>query len=76
MFSNYCSAKKTQKIPKFLKDYDCCPEVFYSLPVVLKDGKVLAYLHLNHDGQNINGDEVQCIIDSTIKQNLVVLAGI
>ncbi len=68
--------KKTQKIPKFLKDYDCCPEVFYSLPVVLKDGKVLAYLHLNHDRKNINGDEVQCIINSTIKQNLVILAGI
>ncbi|NUY39346.1 tRNA lysidine(34) synthetase TilS [Wolbachia endosymbiont of Litomosoides brasiliensis] len=68
--------KKTQKIPKFLKDYNCCPEVFYSLPVVLKDGKVLAYPHLNHNGKNIDGGEVQCIINSTVKQNLVILTGI
>ncbi|WP_265034883.1 MULTISPECIES: tRNA lysidine(34) synthetase TilS [unclassified Wolbachia] len=68
--------KKTQKVPEFLKDYNCCPEVFYSLPVVLKDGKVLAYPDVNYNGKNTNDDKVQCIIDSTIKQNLVSLMGI
>jgi hypothetical protein len=32
--------KKNKKIPEFLKDYDWCSEVFYSLPVVQKDEKV------------------------------------
>lgn len=63
--------KKTQKIPKFLKNYDCCPEVFYSLPIVLKDGKVVAYPDRDSNGKNINDSEVQCIINSIIKQNLV-----
>ncbi|MGL9718269.1 MAG: tRNA lysidine(34) synthetase TilS [Wolbachia sp.] len=68
--------KKTQKIPKFLKDYDCCPEVFYSLPVVIKDEKVLAYSHTNYNGENINDNEIQCITNSVIKQNLVSLIDI
>jgi tRNA(Ile)-lysidine synthase len=68
--------RKTQKIPQFLKDYNCCPEVFYSLPVVQKDEKVLAYPHVNHDGKNINSNKFQCIINSIIKQNFVSLIGI
>ncbi|MBA8758412.1 tRNA lysidine(34) synthetase TilS [Wolbachia pipientis] len=68
--------KKTQKVPEFLKDYNCCAEVFYSLPVVLKDGKVLAYPDVNYNGKNTNDDKAQCIINSTIKQNLVSLISI
>ncbi|WP_341813407.1 tRNA lysidine(34) synthetase TilS [Wolbachia endosymbiont (group B) of Germaria angustata] len=68
--------KKTQKIPEFLKDYNCCPEVFYSLPTVQEDGKVLAYPDINYNGKNTNDDKVQCIINSTIKQNLVSLISI
>ncbi|WP_395463306.1 tRNA lysidine(34) synthetase TilS [Wolbachia endosymbiont of Cantharis cryptica] len=68
--------KKTQKIPKFLKDYNCCPEVFYSLPTVQKDGKVIAYPHVNHNGKGINSNKVQCFINSIIKQNLVSLIDI
>ncbi|QUI59964.1 tRNA lysidine(34) synthetase TilS [Wolbachia endosymbiont of Spodoptera picta] len=68
--------KKTQKVPEFLKDYNCCPEVFYSLPTVQKDGKVLAYPDINYNGKNTNDDKVQCIINSTIKQNLVSLISI
>nr|CAH7718724.1 unnamed protein product [Callosobruchus chinensis] len=41
--SYHCSIKKNTKVPEFLKDYNCCPEVFYSLPTIQKDGKVLAY---------------------------------
>ncbi|QKX03288.1 tRNA lysidine(34) synthetase TilS [Wolbachia endosymbiont of Litomosoides sigmodontis] len=68
--------KKTQKVPKFLKDYNCCHEVFYSLPIVLKDGKVLAYPCLNYKEKDINDDEVKCIINSIIKQNLLKLTDI
>ncbi|WP_407512237.1 tRNA lysidine(34) synthetase TilS [Wolbachia endosymbiont of Trichogramma kaykai] len=68
--------KKTQKVPEFLKDYNCCPEVFYSLPTVQKDGKVLAYPDINYNEKNTNDDKVQCIINSTIKQNLVSLISI
>ncbi|MGL9725248.1 MAG: tRNA lysidine(34) synthetase TilS [Wolbachia sp.] len=63
--------QKVQKIPKFLKDYNCCPEVFYSLPVVLKDGKVVAYPDRDCNGKNTNDSQIQCIINSIIKQNLV-----
>lgn len=68
--------KKTQKIPEFLKDYNCCPEVFYSLPTVQKDGKVIAYPDVNYNGKNTDDDKVRCIINSTIKQNLVSLISI
>ncbi|QOD38658.1 tRNA lysidine(34) synthetase TilS [Candidatus Wolbachia massiliensis] len=68
--------KKTQKIPKFLKDYDCCPEVFYSLPVVLKGGEVVAYPYVNHNEKNVNDNKIQCITNSIIKQNLVNLIDI
>ena len=68
--------KKTQKVPEFLKDYNCCPEVFYSLPTVQKDGKVLAYPDVNYNEKNTNDDKVQCIINSTIKQNLVSLISV
>ncbi|MFP3026218.1 MAG: tRNA(Ile)-lysidine synthetase, partial [Wolbachia sp.] len=48
----------------------------YSLPTVQKDRKVLAYPDVNHNGKNTNDDKVQCIINSTIKQNLVSLISI
>lgn len=63
--------KKTQKIPKFLKDYGCCSEVFYSLPVVLKDEKILAYPYIYYKGQDIN-NKFKCIISSIIQKNLAI----
>ncbi|WCR57757.1 tRNA lysidine(34) synthetase TilS [Wolbachia endosymbiont of Ctenocephalides felis wCfeJ] len=69
--------KKTQKIPKFLKDSDCCPEVFYSLPVVQKNRKVLAYPCIGYyDGGSINDDKIRFITNSIIRQNLVNLIDI
>ncbi len=65
--------KKTQKIPKFLKNYNCCFEVFYSLPVIQKDGKVIAYPYINYDEENVNNGKIQFIVNSIIKQNLVSL---
>ncbi|QKX01396.1 tRNA lysidine(34) synthetase TilS [Wolbachia endosymbiont of Cruorifilaria tuberocauda] len=65
--------KKIKKIPKFFKDYNCCFEVFYSLPVVQKDGNVLAYPYINYDGENINNNKIQFIANSIVKQNLVSL---
>ncbi|WP_265031105.1 tRNA lysidine(34) synthetase TilS [Wolbachia endosymbiont (group B) of Athalia cordata] len=68
--------KKTQKIPEFLKNYDYCSEVYYSLPTVQKDGKMLAYPDVNYNGKNTDDDKVRFIINSTIKQNLVSLISI
>lgn len=68
--------KKTQKVPEFLKDYNCCPEVFYSLPTVQKDGKVLAYPSTCQSNQKTDNNGVKCIITSTIKQNLVNLISV
>lgn len=70
------SLKKTQKIPEFLKDYDCCTEVFYSLPVVQKDEKILSYPCVNNESNDINGDEVKCIINCVVKENLLGLVGV
>lgn len=63
--------EKTQKIPKFLKDYNCCYEVFYSLPSVQKDNKILAYPCINTPEKDINNNEIQYIISCIIKENLV-----
>ncbi|MGL9682035.1 MAG: tRNA lysidine(34) synthetase TilS [Wolbachia sp.] len=68
--------KKIHKIPTFLKDYNCCSEVFYSLPVVLKDEKILTYSHINYDEENTHNGKFQCITNSIIKQNLVNLIDI
>ncbi|QKX01270.1 tRNA lysidine(34) synthetase TilS [Wolbachia endosymbiont of Dipetalonema caudispina] len=68
--------KKTQKIPQFLKDYNCSFEVFYSLPVIEKNGKVLAYPHINYDEKSINNNKMQFIANSIIKQNLVSLINV
>ncbi|QKX02059.1 tRNA lysidine(34) synthetase TilS [Wolbachia endosymbiont of Dirofilaria (Dirofilaria) immitis] len=65
--------KKTQKIPKFLKDHNCCSEVFYSLPTIQKEGKILAYPYINYDGENVNDGKIQFIANSIIKQNLISL---
>ncbi|MCA7010541.1 tRNA lysidine(34) synthetase TilS [Wolbachia endosymbiont of Tribolium confusum] len=68
--------KKTQKIPEFLKNYGYCFEVYYSLPTVLKNGKVIAYPDVNYNEKNTDDDKVQFIINSTIKQNLVNLISV
>ncbi|APR98118.1 tRNA lysidine(34) synthetase TilS [Wolbachia endosymbiont of Folsomia candida] len=68
--------KKTQKIPEFLKDYNCCTEVFYSLPVVRKDEKVIAYPFIKHDNKNLNNDTIQCTINCIIEENLLSLINI
>ncbi|MDM8335418.1 tRNA lysidine(34) synthetase TilS [Wolbachia pipientis] len=68
--------KKVQKIPRFLKDHDCCPEVFYSLPVVLKDEKILAYPYISNNGKNVNDNKIQFITNSIVKRNLVNLIDI
>ncbi|NUX01053.1 tRNA lysidine(34) synthetase TilS [Wolbachia endosymbiont of Madathamugadia hiepei] len=68
--------KKTHKIPTFLKDYNCCSEVFYSLPVVLKGEKILAYSYINYNEENTHNGKFQCITNSIIKQNLVNLIDI
>ncbi|WP_168464391.1 tRNA lysidine(34) synthetase TilS [Wolbachia endosymbiont of Ctenocephalides felis wCfeT] len=54
-----------QKIPEFLRDNSCCPEIYYSLPVIYKDGKVLAYPYTNN--------EIKYIISCTIEKNLLKL---
>ncbi|MGL9732857.1 MAG: tRNA lysidine(34) synthetase TilS [Wolbachia sp.] len=68
--------KKIHKIPTFLKDYNCCSEVFYSLPIVLKDEKILAYFHINCNEENTHNGKFQCITNSIIKQNLINLIDI
>ncbi len=68
--------KKTQKIPEFLKDYNCCPEIFYSLPVVLKDGKMFAYPCMKHNSKSTSDDEIKYFIASIIKENLLKLTDI
>ncbi|WP_353279884.1 tRNA lysidine(34) synthetase TilS [Wolbachia endosymbiont (group A) of Ennomos erosarius] len=68
--------KKTQKIPEFLKDYNCCPEIFYSLPVVLKDGKMFAYPCMKHNSKSTSDDEIKYFISSIIKENLLKLTDI
>ncbi|MDG7056338.1 MAG: tRNA lysidine(34) synthetase TilS [Wolbachia endosymbiont of Meromenopon meropis] len=68
--------KTVYKIPTFLKNYNCCSEVFYSLPVVLKDRKLLAYFHINYNEENIHSDKFQFITNSIVKQNLVELINI
>uniref|UniRef100_UPI003340DEDF tRNA lysidine(34) synthetase TilS n=1 Tax=Wolbachia endosymbiont (group B) of Pilophorus perplexus TaxID=3066160 RepID=UPI003340DEDF len=68
--------KKTQKIPEFLKDYNCCPEVFYSLPVVLKDGKMFAYPCMKHNSKSTSDGEIKYFIASIIKENLLKLTNI
>ncbi|WP_353279110.1 tRNA lysidine(34) synthetase TilS [Wolbachia endosymbiont (group B) of Longitarsus flavicornis] len=65
--------KKTQKIPEFLKNYDYCSEVYYSLPTVQKDGKMLAYPCIKHDSKHIGDDEIKYFITSIIKENLLKL---
>ncbi|WP_349968019.1 tRNA lysidine(34) synthetase TilS [Wolbachia endosymbiont of Armadillidium arcangelii] len=68
--------KKTQRVPEFLKDYNCCPEVFYSLPTVQKNGKVIAYPCIKHDSKNISDDEIKYSINGIIKENLLKLIDI
>lgn len=59
--------KKTQKIPESLRKYSCCPEVLYSLPVVQKDEKILAYPYMHHN----TNDVAKYIISCTIRENLI-----
>lgn len=61
--------KKTQKIPEFLKSYECDSEIFYSLPVVQK-GKNLAYPSVHYSNISIN-NEIKCIINCIIKESLL-----
>ncbi|MDD9331402.1 MAG: tRNA lysidine(34) synthetase TilS [Wolbachia sp.] len=66
--------KKTQAIPQFLKDYKCCSEVFYALPVVQKNGRVFAYPCVNQSDKDINNNKTKCIISCIAKENLLNLA--
>ena len=63
--------KKTQKIPEFLKRYECDPEIFYSLPVVQKGEKILAYPYINYNGHGISNDKIQYAITCIAKENLL-----
>jgi tRNA(Ile)-lysidine synthase len=64
---------KTQKIPVFLKDYDYCTEVFYSLPVVQVGEEVIAYPYVKNESNDMSSDRVKLIIGCIIKENLLNL---
>ncbi|OEY87180.1 tRNA lysidine(34) synthetase TilS [Wolbachia pipientis] len=67
--------KKTDAIPLFLKNFQCCNDVFYSLPVIIRDEEIVAYpyTHITSRNRCNNDSKIICVISSIIKENLIRL---
>ncbi len=65
--------RKTDAIPQLLKDSQCCNDVFYSLPVIKKDNKILAYSYTHTISRNSDNNKIISVISSVIEENLIKL---
>ena len=54
---------KTQKIPDHLRQYNCCSEIFYSLPVVQRDGEIIAYPYMECQHFSFIKYFISCIVE-------------